>query len=355
MVHTNKTAAAAGLADSYAPMQEPEVQDLLGRFYDLSCTLKRFATEKDDTFRVKTDKGETFVLKIANPGESYGEIDFQHAILHAVAEQDPSLPVPQVIANVDGSDLFEITDHTGQQRYVRLLSFLDGMPLDQTDSNPVQRQHIGKILARLRLATSTVSHPSQDRVLAWDVQHLAMLEPLLDEISDQGKKQALTVGMERFINLAPRLSNCRQQVLHNDFSRSNIVVDHEAPGFVTGIIDFGDAVKTAIAIDVSTALLNQLPREPQDDMFAAGRDVLEGYLSITDLTEEELRLIPHLVMARVVARALITLWRARMFPENQTYILRNTEQGWHQLAWFLDQSMDKISATLLHTSPKEQL
>lgn len=348
-----KTAAAAGLADSYTPMQEREALALLSQHYGITGTLKRFATEKDDTFRVRTDTGQTYVLKIANPGESFGEIDFQHSILRAVAVNDPALPVPRVIANLDGADLFEVTDSTGARRYVRLLTFLDGTPLDQTDAAPAQRREIGKILARLRLATATVSHPSQDRMLAWDVQHLATLKPLLDEISDPEKRQALAAGMERFTELTPRLVKCRQQVLHNDFSCSNIVVDHQATGFVTGIIDFGDSVKTAIAIDVSTALLNQLPREPNDDMFAAGCDVLEGYLDVADLTEDELRLIPHLVMARVVARALITLWRARMFPENQIYILRNTEQGWHQLAWFLDQSMNQVSATLLNANSKE--
>ncbi|CAN0208245.1 unnamed protein product, partial [Chrysoparadoxa australica] len=251
------------------------------------------------------------------------EIDFQHTILRTVEKNDPGLPVPRVIATIDGKHLFQITDGSGQPRYVRLLSFLNGTPLDQTHSSPGQRQQIGQILARLRLATEPVSHPAQDRVLAWDVQHLASLKPLLDEISDPQKKQLLAAGMERFMTLEPKVQQCRQQVLHNDFSCSNIVVDHEAPGFVTGIIDFGDAVKTAVAIDVSTALLNQLSREPEEDLFAAGRDLLEGYLSIADLNEDELRLIPHLVMARVVARALITLWRARMFPDNQTYILRN--------------------------------
>lgn len=350
----HRTATAAGLADRYTPMQEPEAQALLARHYGLAGTLTRFATEKDDTFRVRTDTGPSYVLKIANPGESSGEIDFQHSILRAVAAHDPALPVPRIVANQDGRDLFEITDRTGAGRYVQLLTFLHGTPLDQTNANPAQRREIGKILARLRLATANVSHPRQDRVLAWDVQHLPTLRPLLEEISDLEKRQALAAGMDRFIELTPRLAACRQQVLHNDFSCSNIVVDHGAPGFVTGIIDFGDSVKTAIAIDVSTALLNQLPREPGGDMFAAGCDVLEGYLAVAELTEEELRLIPHLVMARIVARALITLWRARMFPDNQTYILRNTEQGWHQLAWFLDRSMDQVSAVLLPTSSKEK-
>ena len=120
-------------------------------------------------------------------------------------------------------------------------------------------------------------------------------------------------------------------------------------GFLTGVIDFGDAVRTAVAIDVSTALVNQLPRDaaenPVEDLFAAGRDVLRGYLRYADLTDEEMALVPHLVMARAVARALITIRRAELFPHNTTYILRNTEQGWAQLEWFLARDPEEISRT----------
>jgi Ser/Thr protein kinase RdoA (MazF antagonist) len=135
-------------------------------------------------------------------------------------------------------------------------------------------------------------------------------------------------------------------VLHNDFSKSNIIVDHNNPAYVTGIIDFGDAVKTAIAVDVATALLNQLPETPNEDLFYRGRDILKGYLSIANLTNEELALIPHLVMGRVITRALLTLWRVKLFPENKRYIMRNTEQGWHQLDWFLARSTEQVSDIL---------
>ena len=60
---------------------------------------------------------------------------------------------------------------------------------------------------------------------------------------------------------------------------------------------------------------------------------------------EELALAPHLTMARVVARALITTRRAELFPHNVRYIMRNTEQGWAQLDWFLTRSVDQITAT----------
>jgi hydroxylysine kinase len=203
------------------------------------------------------------------------------------------------------------------------------------------------MLARLRYATEGFSHSAEDRIYAWDMQHLLTLEHLLEDVDDLEKRTALRSGLERFREVEPRLRKCRKQVLHNDFSKSNIVVDHDDPKFVKGIIDFGDSVKTAIAVDVSTALLNQLPETPNEDLFYRARDIMRGYMSIAELTDEELELIPHLVMARVVARALLTIWRTRLFPENERYIMRNTEQGWHQLDWFLARKPGQVSEILM--------
>lgn len=344
---SNTTAEQGGLAGDYVPVTEQYAHDLLGEFYNMTGTLRRFETEKDDTFRVIVEDGRKFVLKISNPDESFEEIDFQNGILQHIETRDPSLPIPRVIPNTHGQGTYLATDMDGSQRYVRMLTFIDGTPLCETQSNPQERIEIGKMLARLRHATEGFSHPGENRVYAWDVQHLLTLKHLLQEVDDAAQRAALAQGIDRFALIEPRLRKCRQQVLHNDFSKSNIVVDHSDPDFVKGIIDFGDSVKTAIAVDVATALLNQLPETPHDDLFFRGRDIMKGYLSIAELTDEELALIPHLVMARVVVRALLTLWRVKLFPENERYIMRNTEQGWHQLDWFLARTPEQVSDILM--------
>jgi Ser/Thr protein kinase RdoA (MazF antagonist) len=210
------------------------------------------------------------------------------------------------------------------------------------------------VLGRLRHATADFSHPAQHRVLPWDVQHLPTLAPLAGEVADPESRRLLEAGLARFERIAPILPGLRRQVLHNDFSRSNIIVDHEDRRFVQGVIDFGDAVHTAIAIDVSTALMNQLPRRVPDDLavdlFADARDVLRGYRRVADLTTEELAVIPYLVMGRVIGRTLITLRRAALMPANARYILRNTEPGWGQLRWFLAQP-DSHLEELLQDAP----
>ena len=346
-----KVGVEGGLSGHHVRMEPAEACSLLWERYGIEGRARRLDTEKDDTFRIDARSGKRFVLKVSNPSEDLSEIQFQTALLDHVATKDPGLPTPRIIESIDGREIEEIVDEAGHRRHMQMLTYLEGVPLDSADSSARERKEIGRVLGRLRLATATFEHPSDRRVYAWDVQHLLSLRPLLPSVKDEEKRRLLVQGLERFATMAPRIPHLRSHVLHNDFSKSNIIVDHDAEQFVTGIIDFGDAVRTAIAIDVSTALLNQLPSDSADrridDLFLEGRPLLEGYLSVADLTQEELRLIPHFVMGRVVGRALLTLWRAELFPENSRYILRNTEQGWGQLKWFLDRPISEVSDLLI--------
>lgn len=349
MTETPETfVAESALSAPSMVTSDQEAVTLAKIHFDIDGSVKRFATEKDDTFLLTSRQGRKYTLKIANAAEDPIEISFQIDLLQHIAAVDPKLPVPRAIADRNNKLQFSYIDSAGRCRQVHLLTYQEGIPLSEVTANAHQRERVGEALAALRLAMAGYSHGADSRVVAWDIKHLAKLTSLLDEIRDPDRRRLLEAGLDRFATISDRLAKCRTQVLHNDFSKSNIVVSKLDERFVTGIIDFGDAVRTAIAIDVSTALLNQLPMHEVDDFFAHGFDVLRGYLRVADLTDEEIDLVPHLVMGRIVARALLTIWRARLFPENAQYILRNTNQGWHQLHWFMARSMDAISGDFSH-------
>jgi len=342
---------AGGLAAGFTHVDEEEAIAIGTEVFGLDGSVVRFPTEKDDTFRFDDHDGRKWILKIANPNEDWEELSLQVELLAHLQQVAPDLPVPRVSPSLKGAILPKVTTSSGEDRYARLLSYMPGIPLATTTSTSQDREKIGELLAALRHACSTFSHPGDSRTLAWDVRHLSDLRHLLDHVDDRRHRAQIEMALERFKTIEPQLALCRTQVLHNDFNTSNIVVDPTDERFVTGIIDFGDTVRTAIAIDVSTALMNQLPGQLDDDrqadFFGRARDVLRGYLRGADLTDGELMLIPHLAMARVVTRALLTTWRAKLFPQNSTYILRNTNAGWAQLEWFLDRSFDDISQLLL--------
>lgn len=346
-----KPTRTSELSEPCHPVAAAEAERIAGRLYGLSGSATRFATEKDDTFLLDCAGLGKFVLKIAHPSEKLEELDFQVALLRHIEDRDPSLPIPRAYRDLNGEDLPTVTTMMGERRVVRLISFLSGTPLDRTTSTAAQRERIGEVLAKLRHSMVDFAHPADGRTLAWDVTNLLDLSDLLEFIPE-GNKRAWTIrALEHFAEIKPRLDLCRRQVLHNDFNTSNLVVDHGNPQFLTGVIDFGDAVRTAIAVDVSTALMNQMPKtvDAQDlqDLFDRPRDVLRGYLRHAELTEDELRLIPFLALGRLAVRALLTCWRAQLFPENSRYILRNTEAGWAHLEWFSAMSTAQIADLLI--------
>lgn len=333
-----------GLAARFVVMGEIEAAKIARDYFGIDGVAIRCAGERDDTFKISPISGSQFILKVANPAGNASEIDMQVRVLDHLAASAPDLPVPRVMVSLQGLRQFSHRDSAGQDRQVWMMSCLEGRPLSEVQSTSSDRRQVGRILARLRLALANFSHPAESRFIPWNVKHLLSLQGLLNQIDVATHRERLETGLARFAGLEPQLAVSRAQVLHNDFTTSNILVDPDSPTFVRGVIDFGDATRTAIAIDVATALLNQLPRQARGpDLFADGRDLLSGYLEVADLTENELRLIPHLVMGRVVARALLSISLSKLVPENAAYFLRNTEQGWHQLDWFLDRSEAEVS------------
>jgi Ser/Thr protein kinase RdoA (MazF antagonist) len=342
---------ASGLSVSSPRLDAVDAIEIARHVYGINGEATRFSTEKDDTFRIDASDGARYVLKISNPGETAEELDLQVAAMRHVAVVAPELPVPRVLPGIDGQFVVPLKSPTQPQRTVRLYSYVEGVPLDALHLSARNRYEIGEVLAQLRLAMAGFRHPHEHRVLAWDVKHLASLTGLQAHIADPLHRSLIEQAFVRFAAIEAAVRCCPTQVVHNDFNRSNIVANPRGPNFVSGIIDFGDTVHTAVAIDVATAVMNQFPldfdADGPHDLFVEARDLLRGYLAHAQLSADELLLIPHLAMARVAARALLTSWRAKLFPENEAYILRFTRPGWEHLRWFMQRDRDAVSNALL--------
>ncbi|WP_406737103.1 phosphotransferase [Thioclava sp. GXIMD4215] len=322
---------------------------LAQELWGLSGDITRLDTEKDDTFALR-QQDRKLIFKIANPAEPPAELDLQIQTLAHLNRHAPDLPVPRIVPALNGAALVALPLADGI-RHARMMTYLEGDLLDTLPPLGPEQYRIGEMNAKLRLAMTDFRHPFAARQLAWDIRHLPRLAELLDHVPDQSQRSALTRAFRQILSLRDDIEALPRQILHNDFSRSNLLVDRRKAQPITGIIDFGDVVETAVAIDLSTAMLNQLPRDAaeqgQDGMFAGPTRLFEGHIAHAPLSKAERRLLPHLVFARVVTRALLTLWRAGQFPENRAYILRNTAQGWAQLDWYLSQNPAALSARLL--------
>lgn len=290
--------------------------------------LRPLPGERDQTFRLRDDRGRELVLKIVHPGENPAVTDFQTAALLHVAAADPSLRTPRVVAPLDGKRGWTMwRSDAGVDHAIRCVTYLNGRSLHETTPTPAQRRNIGAFLARLDLALDGFRHTADSYDLLWDVKQADRARHLLVAVRDPGRRALAERLMDRFTgSVAPRLRALRSQVIHNDFNPHNILIDPEATDRLAGIIDFGDVIRAPLIQDLGTACAYHVPARGHP--LAAAAELASGFHAVCPLDEEELAILPDIMATRLALSGAITSWRARRHPANAAYILRNSRAAW---------------------------
>lgn len=138
MSTSHRTSAAArlfeesSLGSSHEPIDESLVSMLLEKHYDLGGRLEALATEKDDTFRLRTDS-RSYLVKISPPSEPHGVVAVQTAVMRFLEDAAPELPVQRVRLTADGDDHVIVTTKDGGPRVLRVFDFVEGAVLAQVN------------------------------------------------------------------------------------------------------------------------------------------------------------------------------------------------------------------------------
>jgi hydroxylysine kinase len=343
------------------PVTEPDAAEAILACYDLTGELTRLPGEADDNFLLDTAGQGRYVVKFAHLRADPAVVNLQVRVLRHIEATAPALPVPRVlapkvpsppdpaVAAPAGQPWAVVPDGPLRGRVVHSLSYLDGRLLKTVTTGPPLRRALGGTLARLGRALRGFDDPRVHRPLLWDLAQLPQLCPLAAERPPGPRTTLIQAQLARLTaETSPRLAAQRTQVLHNDFSPDNTLISADGTQ-VAGIIDFGDVIVTALVNDVAIAAAYLLGSDG-DDLLAPALDLVAGYHAVTPLTEAELALLPDLVLARVVARIVISEWRAERFPENRAYVLRNTPRAWQQLDRLLSIPAGQFAARILEAT-----
>lgn len=304
---------------SAPPDLSPEgAEALVQARYGITATARRVASERDTNFHIRSDRGE-FVLKLANPTEAFQVTDFQTQALLHLENAAPDLCVPKVVVPLDGPVMFTTDLPDGRQSTTRMLTWVQGTPMEGVAVTAPLRRDLGMRQGQLARALSTFAHPEDEHDLLWDMQRAARLRGMIPHLPDPDLRDFATRTIDDFdARIGPALARLRQQVVHNDLNPHNIVV---ADGRISGILDFGDMVRTALIADVAVAgAYLVLDGESPADTIG---DLIEGYAREMPLQDAEIAVLPDLLVLRMVSSLIISNWRAARYPENAAYILRN--------------------------------
>jgi Ser/Thr protein kinase RdoA (MazF antagonist) len=300
-----------------------EAEQIAQRAFGISGACRRLAGERDLNFCLTETGGARHLLKFWNRGRNPATIDFQLRALAHIAQQRPGLPVPRPERPLPGEPPLRVQDADGRWHQACLLSWLDGIAAREAAATEALRTALGATLAELDRALESFSHPAEQRDLLWDVSRTGRLRELAGSIGQTGLGDLLAQALHSFERTTrPALQGLPRQVIHGDFNPDNVLIAAGAGAQVTGIVDFGDALRAPRVCDLAIACAYQL--EPGPDPLAGALPMIRAYHRTAPLRAGEQRVLPGLIRARLLGSVIITSHMARLHPDNREYLLIDT-------------------------------
>lgn len=314
------------------------VKELVRKHFGIEGDVKVLVSERDQNFRITDASDERYLFKVANKAEAVEVTDFQTQLLMHLHDTVPHIPVQRVLPTLDGKLMIRHENCT-----IRLLTYLEGTPLKDVLLTKQIRQMLGNTLATLDLALKDFNHKAASRMLPWDLKLANNLHPLLQFVEYKEDRKLIEYFYDQFnsqvVTLMPEL---RSQVIYNDLNPGNILIESidGIDDSLAGVIDFGDAVNSPMICDLAVAASYFL--SDTDDMLRGAAELVGAYIQNIPLVSLERRLLPNLIIMRLVMTVLITKWRASRQPENSAYILRHYSHALNMLRKLTDIKPEQI-------------
>ena len=291
-----------------------EAETIAKELFNLSGEAVALDGEADFNFKIQTTN-KNYLLKISRPAENLDYVDFQSKLLQHAATKN-AMEIPEIILDLHGSAISKVKDENGEDRLVRLASWIEGRLWSSV--NPITNtllHSLGEYAGLLAEGLQDFEHHFAERYLEWDISNAIWCKEKLN-MFEGTQKNILSTFLTAFEQIQPAHTEFRKSVIHNDVNDNNILVENELINpSVLSIIDYGDAVKTQTINDVAITLAYAIMHK--EDPIAAAVEVVKGYHKQFPLLEEELAVLHVLVAMRLTITVTKSAMNKIAEPENE--------------------------------------
>ncbi len=306
-------------------MAVSEAEHLAYKHFGVTGTATPLPSYADQNFRI--DVGEArYVLKVANAVADDRALDMQQSALAFLS--DRRTDCPRLVATLERAQSVEVRTAYGTWHQVWMVSYLEGRTLGTVRPHtPELLESLGVFLGALDNDLADFEHVHADRYCEWDLRHTVKLRRFLPYIKDRQRRRLVARTLDRFETATlPQLKALRKGIIHNDANDSNVLVT--GAGYdarISGLIDFGDMVRTHVVCEVAIAATYVMLNKP--DPVGAAVHVVRGYNRAYPLEEAELAVLHDLVAARLCCSVLMSAYRTSLEPGNE-YLRVSEAPAW---------------------------
>lgn len=276
-----------------------EIKSLVKQHYDIDGLLVPLDGERDQNFLVDAGGARRWVVKVSSDAAGIANADYQAALLSHLEETALHLPLPRNVASKHGENYIAHRFKNGQSGAVRLITYLEGRPFSvQKHRRDAWAGRIGAFQGRLCRALHGFHHVGATAFMPWNSSSKEMFnrETLAYLEMDIGSLVAPHLDRLRSYSL-PALQEMRSQVVHNDIHPGNVLMDDR--GQISGIIDFGDAIRAPIIQELAVSATSLIEFSPTKHRGLIA-ELIEGFCSECPLFSDELALLHDAILLRSI-------------------------------------------------------
>jgi Ser/Thr protein kinase RdoA (MazF antagonist) len=281
------------------------------RWADDVASVDLLAISENAVYRVETDSGDRFVLRLHRPGyNTIAEMASEQRWVESLRDGGVAVPRPRRSLDGDRYESVAVTPGAGDgaSRWAGAIDWVDGVKLaDLIEAKPVEEQRdavpelyrsVGELAARIRTSARAWRQPDGFTRRAWDADGLLGPEPLWGRFWDLpslSSSHAALLGTTRdhLYELLKSLptDDGTYGLIHADLHQSNVLFNTSRDSTADEravAIDFDDAGFGWYIHELAVAL-QAVVDEPW--VATAKAALVDGYHAVHPLSDDELSLL----------------------------------------------------------------
>jgi Ser/Thr protein kinase RdoA (MazF antagonist)/acetylornithine/succinyldiaminopimelate/putrescine aminotransferase len=274
------------------------VEEVLREQYGLTGQVFPIEGRQNPYFLI--DNGHMrYLLKTAPADAPFQEIEAEHALMRHILRSTDGPLVPEPVLTKDGADTIALPLE-GEDRRLRLLTFLEGAPLPADDTLSDRAiTAFGSISAALTKSLDGIDNPLLEREPESDLRKAGpQTVTLLAEVSDQETRdviaKAMVAALRRIQPLGPSL---RIAAVHQNLDAGAVVGNTTDAGWLpTGVTDFTGISRSWLVAGFANTCAFLLANRGGDAL--ALLPAIRAYHDIYPLTLTEIEALWPLIVAR---------------------------------------------------------
>lgn len=288
--------------------------------------------------------GEIRILRIYENHRDAAKLLYEHDILLQLHTMELPFACPLPYFTREGDTYITCPDG----KLAALFTYIDGSRPSDKEA-PLLSRALGQAAAELTLAMQQITpqHPTSyppyyELSDCFDEAVAEMMPRLVEDTNLVGLGPDMRFLLDKlaaFRALRPSLEALPQQIIHGDFSCSNLLI---ADGRITGVLDYEFATRDLRAMELAVCLGETLGSNTGMDVV---EELLAGFGSMLKLNQQERQLLPELILLRKLD-VFLHFWNRYVAGLDPIAVLRDQLRRSVEACRYLDKHQVGLAAAI---------